>query len=266
MHACVKLRPNFVLHPPLLSDFRVDGEVCCVRDHQGVCSSAGTAVRAILPSYFQKLTNSDSMELNSKCVCQPASLIGPDTPLKKPRFDEQSAPFTEDALNGWLNDNTLIQSLMEPPNPQFRLMKLVRAVDRDKPGTLRMELGNGDWSVLTALPCEQPHIKELLQAGDFKRVLQSGQIHSFLLHLIRSDTAVPDILQALTREQREAEILTAPLSRRGVFRSQCPCDILTTHVLQSGRKRVVFPNSWRSPSSPLCSETIRRANDTPAIR
>ncbi len=80
------------------------------------------------------------MESHSKCVCQPASLIGPDTPLNKPRFDEQSAPFTEDELNGWLNDNTLIQSLMETPNPQFRLMKLVRAVNRDKPGTLRMDL------------------------------------------------------------------------------------------------------------------------------
>ena len=98
---------------------------------------------------------------------------GPDAPIKKPRMDEQSSPFTDAELDQWLSDNA---SYVDVWNRiwqlDIRLALLVQAVDEHKPGALKPEYGHTHKA--KALLEREPHIETLLQAGDYKGVLQSG--------------------------------------------------------------------------------------------
>ncbi|KAI0758123.1 hypothetical protein C8Q74DRAFT_301233 [Fomes fomentarius] len=101
---------------------------------------------------------------------RPPSTTATDTPTKKPRLDEQSALFTDEELNVWLNDEKLLQTLEFFPNLAIRLSTLLMTIDDKKPGTLKRYASQ---EVAERLLKDHPYLNDLLRKGDYKAVLLS---------------------------------------------------------------------------------------------
>ncbi|KAI0806787.1 hypothetical protein C8Q74DRAFT_1362378 [Fomes fomentarius] len=102
---------------------------------------------------------------------RPPSAIVADTPANKPRLDEQSAPFSEQDLNQWLTDETLLERAKSAQDPELRLYRLIQAINERKPGTLQQFFG---FAAIEAFLQEQPYLKDLIEAGNFKGVILSN--------------------------------------------------------------------------------------------